>query len=525
MSIELNCNKHSNKQAAYICTCAKCEKNFLCFACVNFHDGNHNNRLLILEETFTNEDSLLNIVKRKQIGIIEQITAILKNKEEAIEKTVEEINHCFDQIIEETMNTLQEFKKEIVHEFRSSINKDAGIDNEKLVLTLKQLEEIKLEDEQNILNTAKKIQILEDELLPSSVILLQNTNTSNLETKIQKYQATLSNFPKEFSHKLKKVISEMHSVKPYSNEQFNEMIRSSFKPTQSITSFSKDITISSPAKLETDILHRFDNVVIDNGGTLTVDPWNGFKGGRLLLICHSLTIRAKGLLDVSGLGYRGGLPCNNTSPNQALSGESYTGKGGASRDSNSGGGGGGFQDGTFGGTGGGGGGYGTPGQDSDPNTEGNGKRDGGKGGRIYGDEDMSVIYMGSGGGAGAPYCNGDGKGKGGSGGGVIVILAKEFHNEGRVLANGANGEDAVSASYGSGGGGGSGGSIFISAMTVDNRGTISVLGGKGGDWGKSNSFPGIGSNGGNGGNGRIKITKDFIKGKKLNIYGLNIKEK
>lgn len=524
MSGELKCSKHGYKSAAYICTHQNCVQNLLCFACVAFHDGQHNNRLLILNETFTNEDSLLNIVKNKQFGLIDQIASILKNKEQTIEKTVNDINSCFESIIEDTLATLQEFKREIIFEFRNSINKDSGLDNEKLESTLKQLRETKLEDENNILITVKKIQTLEDEVLPFSSNILQTTKPANFESSIQKYQMILSSFPKEFSKRLKSILSEMYTLKPYSNEQFNDLVRSSFSSSYSLTSL-KDLTITSPLKLESDTFHRFDHVLIDHGGVLTVEPWNGFKGGKLILICNSITIRSKGAIDVSSSGYRGGLPCSNSSPNQSNSGESYIGKGTASREFNFGGGGGGPQDGSFGGIGGGGGGYGAPGQDAKPNTEGDGKKEGGKGGIPYGDEEMTVIYMGSGGGAGAPYCNGNGKGKGGNGGGLLVIIAKEFHNEGKVLSNGGNGEDAQIDSYGSGGGGGSGGSIFVSALLIDNRGEISANGGKGGEWGKNSSFPGIGSDGGNGGVGRVKLLKDFGKGKKVNIYGLNFNDK
>ena len=462
----LKCHKHPHKQAAYICTLPQCVENLLCSACVTFHDGQHNSRLLILNETFTNEDSLLNLTKKKQIDLIDQLTNIIKAKEYAIDKTVQDINSCFEVILEETVNIIQEFKREIISEFKSSINKETGYENERLEHMTKTLSCVKLEDEEDINNTVKKIQSLEDDLLPSAYKLHKEIKPNGLDENIQKYQLLLSNLPQEFSKKLHILLSELHSLKPYSGQQFNELIKSSFN--LSITLPVNDLIISNTLRLESDILHKYEKIIIENGGVLTVDPWNGYKGGRLLIICNTLILRSKGLIDVSGCGYRGGLTCNNTSPNQSYAGECYNTKGSASKEPNIGGGGGGPQDGSFGGVGGGGGGYGTTGWNSEPNTESNGNTEGGKGGLAYGDDEMTVIYMGSGGGGGAPYCNGDNKGKGGNGGGVIIIIAKEFYNEGKILSNGASGEDALTDSYGSGGGGGSGGSIYITALVLNS---------------------------------------------------------
>ena len=226
------------------------------------------------------------------------------------------------------------------------------------------------------------------------------------------------------------------------------------------------------------------------------------------------------MIDLSGCGYLGGLPCASGGSNAySFSGESYIGKGLASSEQNGGGGGGGQQNGQFGSIGGGGGGYGSPRNNSDPNTYSKGNRPGGKGGSTFGADEIKVMYMGSGGGAGSPYSDGQQKGKGGNGGGLILIVAREFTCEGKILANGGDGENALENTYGSGGGGGSGGSIKIYALLLKNKGQIFANSGRGGNWGNKANAPETGSKGGN---GRCKIVEDFSQGKKLAIHGLNI---
>ena len=193
-------------------------------------------------------------------------------------------------------------------------------------------------------------------------------------------------------------------------------------------------------KSKADIFNIYNKIIIRNGGKLSVDSWDGNKGGRLVLICNNLHIYDKGSINVNGLGYLGGIPCDISCPNQSYSGDSFNGKGNKSKKTNNGGGGGGSQDKIYGSLGGGGGGYGSQGENSHPNTSNNEILEGGKGGLVYGDQQMTTIYMGSGGGAGAPYYDGEQKGKGGNGGGAIIIIAKQFKNEGKISADGENSE-------------------------------------------------------------------------------------
>jgi hypothetical protein len=63
---------------------------------------------------------------------------------------------------------------------------------------------------------------------------------------------------------------------------------------------------------------------------------------------------------------------------------------------------------------------------------------------------------------------------------LILIHCRELSNLGRVLADGAHGEDAADG-YGSGGGGGSGGGIQIKVECLGEGGawTVSARGGRG----------------------------------------------
>ena len=104
---------------------------------------------------------------------------------------------------------------------------------------------------------------------------------------------------------------------------------------------------------------------------------------------------------------------------------------------------------------------------------------------------------------------------------MVFILAKELIVEGKILANGSNGEDGLANSYGSGGGGGSGGSIVVYAPSVQNKGEISIIGGKGGESGNKLGSPLTSTKGGEGGIGRFKAIQDLTIVNKLNIHGLN----
>ena len=442
MESDLKCSKHQNKKAMYICTYSQCIENNLCMICVPSHQTHHINRLLPLSEAFTDEESLFHITKRNQSKMLEQIASFRNENENLISKTLCDIENIFDTLIKETVKIIQEFKLKIISDFKNSLNKDNNIDIDKINQMYKNLKQVKLEQDNDIMSAVKKIQLLEDDLLPS---LTKHLKEINIEmNQIGKHDEKFSLNPKfceEVSEKFNISLNDSIFFMSKNNKEIKKLCNISFN--RSIDLPKNDLFISSPIKMAADILHTFHKIIIEKGGKLSADPWDGTKGGRLILICKSFIIQSNGILDVSALGYLGGSPCApDGATKYAFSGESYTRKGTMSIEPNKGGGGGGSQDGSYGSCGGGGGGYGTQGGNSEPNTYRNGNREGGKGGLVYGDEKMTTIYLGSGGGAGAPYCNGGQKAKGGNGGGVVVIVTDEFKNEGKIIADGGNGEEA-----------------------------------------------------------------------------------
>jgi hypothetical protein len=121
------------------------------------------------------------------------------------------------------------------------------------------------------------------------------------------------------------------------------------------------------------------------------------------------------------------------------------------------------------------------------------------GGQPYGDAQLSVLHLGSGGGASGSDEDHLGRGgHGGNGGGAIRIQADALVLTGQVLADGARGGNATISNNG-GGGGGSGGAIHLRARQLNLSGTMRANGGAGG------SEVGGGGVGGPGGVGRIRL--------------------
>ena len=644
MTTTFKCSKHSNKQAFYICTHSECHENRLCLLCVPNHSVPHLNRLLALNESFIEEESLFTLVKKNQKISIDLLENIIKSSENSILSKIAEIENTFNVLIQEILQIINEFKNNIISNFKKEFQQETNIDIDRVNQLYKNINQVSLKHDEELMNTVKKIQLLEDQLIPlifnemekiknngknmkNNEIITKNhdfnDNTKHESFKeIEKTHESLklhdfsedfnhnkfremgknNNFNEDFlmnydsSNKIIKDIEKIHEIPDYNiknnfipinhelerpheftkysnikknqkydayeitqNSDFREKTHEIAKNNEFLEKFiinteftnellknleenlnlkrffengihclfkqafdfylgplTDDLVITSFHTLKADIFHKFNQVMIEPTGKLTVNPWDGSKGGRLIIVCKRLHIKVNGIIDVSALGYMGGSPCDNSSPNQAYSGESYKGKYMQS-DPHEGAGGGGNQDSSYGSTGGGGGGYGSPGENAENNTYENGVREGGKGGLAYGEEEMNIIYMGSGGGGGAPYNTGGQKGRGGNGGGLILIMAEEFINEGKIIANGGNGEDALANTHGSSGGGGSGGSVYIIADLVKKKGEILVQGGNGGVI--LNTIK-TASKGGKGGLGRIKVVEDWKKIRNLNVFGL-----
>eukprot|EP01084_Bolivina_argentea_P304248 525385_1 len=171
-------------------------------------------------------------------------------------------------------------------------------------------------------------------------------------------------------------------------------------------------------ELRADHVHIFSSVIIEEGATLTVNPWDPEKqeGGKLIIRClQKLEVKKGGKIEVDNCGYKGG----KKEIYSYWTGESFNRPSIQQNKNNLGGGGGGGYR-KSGGVGehiepGGGGGYGTKG--------------GGKnGGQTYGHKELRVLMLGSGGGPGIL--------QGGSGGGAIKLLAEEMIINGSISANG-----------------------------------------------------------------------------------------
>mmetsp|Transcript_33483 Transcript_33483/g.53627 ORF Transcript_33483/g.53627 Transcript_33483/m.53627 type:complete len:348 (-) Transcript_33483:47-1090(-) len=230
--------------------------------------------------------------------------------------------------------------------------------------------------------------------------------------------------------------------------------------------------------LYSDIYWEYTYILLKKNSVLTVESWNQRKrkGGRLLLkIDRNLTMQEGARINVNQKGYKGGYFHEQ--------GESFNGKGEENNsNANEGGGGGGKKRGAPAG-------YGARGVDV---------TDGSQtvhAGFSYGDEFLTVLYLGSGGGGG--YSNGVVDNDcGGDGGGALDIQCMGEIRMEKSSVISANGGNSV---YG---GGGSGGSIKITCRSIvmsgqgDAKASIFALGGH--DKDKYNSA----------GRGRIRISTE-----------------
>ncbi|MGH7408668.1 MAG: DUF2341 domain-containing protein [Candidatus Methylomirabilales bacterium] len=218
---------------------------------------------------------------------------------------------------------------------------------------------------------------------------------------------------------------------------------------------------------------------------------SGTTGGAGGIALSAATGGGGGMADTSQIGGAGGGGgTGNPSGTGGSGGLDDGGPGGQ------GGGGGGASGGGPGG--GGGGGFATAGGQG-PDTI-----DGGYGGSVNGSARLVALAGGSGGGGGGPDTGialpSRGGGGGGGGGAVLIYATGSVTVSGTITAVGGNGGNGhTSGIEGSGGGGGgSGGAIFLQSGTVTASGTLNTAGGLAGT---STATAG----GGAGGTGRIRI--------------------
>jgi hypothetical protein len=260
----------------------------------------------------------------------------------------------------------------------------------------------------------------------------------------------------------------------------------------------------------------FKRVIVDGAGELTVAPWDGDKGGLLVMqVDEFLRIANGGRLHVDGKGYRGaaGAPKSGTaSAGEALEAfpSATGGRGGENGDKAAGGGGGAAAE------------AGTDGSD----------RDGGRGsngGSAYITTPlMDRIFLGGGGGAGGvnpQSSQDDTSGAGGAGGGAILIWTRTLNLNGVLSSRGAVGKvgDSRGGAVG-GGGGGAGGSIAIitERVAVYEQSDLSAQGGAGGASAlltQGSQTPVGQAQGGAGGAGKIELRIGRDTANRRQIFG------
>ncbi len=279
--------------------------------------------------------------------------------------------------------------------------------------------------------------------------------------------------------------------------------------TDTTVSFTTSITKSyngNNSNLQKVIIQRvpyWNSVMISAGAVLTASAWDGlatvpYRTGIVAFRATGLvTVENGAAIEVNAKGLRGGAGSASGNCKYAYNGEGVDQPDRVLEGAeNTGGGEGGDRDGSWcindsnhAPHSGGGGSYGTAGSDGRGSLAGN----------IYGDAELTQLYLGSGGGGSSSYRHNSGSGSGGAGGnggGIIWILAANIVNNGNIESRGGNGANYVT--HGGGGGGGSGGSIHLASSQNSGSGNTNITGGSGGTGYAS-------SPGGNGGSGRLKV--------------------
>ena len=78
---------------------------------------------------------------------------------------------------------------------------------------------------------------------------------------------------------------------------------------------------------------RYTNVTVNDGGSITASPWDGWSGGMVVFRATG-TVNVSGDITVVGKGYRGGWGVDDNSGEHGYQGESWRGIGTRSTSSN-----------------------------------------------------------------------------------------------------------------------------------------------------------------------------------------------
>ncbi|MFN3403930.1 MAG: T9SS type A sorting domain-containing protein [Cytophagaceae bacterium] len=315
----------------------------------------------------------------------------------------------------------------------------------------------------------------------------------------------------------------INSIANAGNYEINEISDITGSVIQMKFSFLK--TYTPVGKVQLIRIPQYTNVSVD--AMLTALPWNGTVGGVLIFEASGrVTLNAN--INVSGIGFRGGLcsqnnssyGCSNTTSALTTSNlfyyswpsfqAGYKGEGaaeyvatreaGKGKQLNGGGGGNGHNS---GGAGGGNYGQGGRGGDKGGNCANsffpNGPGINGFGfGNVYYTPAVNRIFMGGGGGGGQQ--NNDKCNNGGNGGGIVIIKANEIEGNGYGILSVGNSVAENTDDHGDGNGGaGAGGTVLIHAASILNSLNVNVSGGAGGSTNNFGSDFDFGPGGGGGG--------------------------
>jgi uncharacterized protein (TIGR03382 family) len=257
---------------------------------------------------------------------------------------------------------------------------------------------------------------------------------------------------------------------------------------------------------------EYTSVLLKDAGVLTAEAWNGEKGGILAFLANGdVTIQAGAVIDVTGLGFRGGMYVKDTTPGrrgcssltEATPGGSQRAEGvarsqygaNATGRGNVANGGGGAVCYLAGGAGGGNGNRGGDGGKTHSSADG-ARLVGGIGGAKVLFNPITQMIFGGGGGAGHGIIDPSPAAKGGAGGGIIFIRAKSLDgDEGSIQANGSNGANTSGNSGAHGAG--AGGTVYLRFSQLANC-KVQSQGGRGGDTGLTTAYIGPGGGGAGG---------------------------
>lgn len=288
-----------------------------------------------------------------------------------------------------------------------------------------------------------------------------------------------------------------------------------------VQSISRSYTSSSSASAQLVRIEQFGSVDVKWNGTVSARAWDGVTDGIVAIRAGTLVVEQGGRIDVSRQGFRGG-PKKAIGKWVGVAGESWPRIGFphyGNQNRNGGGGGSGY---CSCGEAAGGGSYGTVGNTpTGKKTCGGG--DDGQNGVVYGDSQLTKLFLGSGGGGG---CRDDDQCEytdGASGGGLIYVVAsRAIISDGSFLSIGGSPTGGPSSTCDDTiGGPGSGGTIYlrVNDLTVRNPNSVFDVDG-GGRVYISNSKIYSGT----GGQGRVRVDYNTINGYRRGSSGARNEE-